>query len=237
MPYNIQLPSKIKFTATLIKQLSSKELAKEIFQKEKDLFRYSYRIRKFINENIENEIKQEEQPKDKEPWFKNSENSVAKDLVFFTNYSTFNQELSIGYINNLTSNNYTNIKNYFTSLRNLYNNSRLDVEHESINFAEGIKENNNEKREDFIEKLTKYKWIYTIPPFLKNKMYKDIYKAYCKYWLLNQKEEITGIMNQYSKSEISSGEKLLYNIGIFKKLPFEQIIKNDLYLQFVQTFI
>ena len=229
-PYNIQLPSKIKFTATVVKQLSSKELAKEIFQKEKDLFRYSYRIRKFINENIENEIKQEEQPKDKEPWFKNSENSIAKDLVFFTNYSTFNQELSIGYINNLTSNDYTNIKNYFTSLRNLYNNSRLDVEHESINFAEGIKENNNEKREDFIEKLTKYKWIYTIPPFLKNKMYKDIYKAYCKYWLLNQKEEITGIMNQYSKSEISSGVKLLYNIGILKKLPFEQILKNDLYI-------
>ena len=109
------------------------------------------------------------------------------------------------------------------------NDLRLDIQQETINFEEEIK-NNKKENENYIEQLIKYHWLYKIPPFLKNELYNDIYKAYCKYWLLNEKEGIEYIRTKYSKSDISSGVKLLHNIGILKKFPYEQTIKNDLYI-------
>lgn len=227
--YNVQLPVKMKISVTAVKKHSVKELSDIIYEKEKDIFRYFYRIRKCVNENIfeDNIIQDEQPPIDQVPWYKDSSSPIAQCLRFFSNSSDKIPQLR--FIENFESYNCNMVKIYFANLLKLYNDSRLDIEHETINCEEEIK-NIVVKENNYIEKLIQYKWLYTIPPFLTNSLYDDIYKAYCQYWLEADIEKISELREKYSKAEISSGVKLLSNVGILKKFPYGQIVKDDFYI-------
>lgn len=226
-PYNIQLPSKIKFTATVVKQLSSKELAEEIFQKEKDLFRYSYRIRKFINENIDTktDIPKEIEPKDY--WFQEQKSEQAQICKAIYTYIESKLD-SYKYKFSNVSMQDDMLKEFLFQLSIFYQNGRFNLKTRDLEFSEVVRKREKNNMKPFMLFFTDYYKQENMPPFIKNDLYINVYKMYCEFWILNK--DVFSLKKKYLKSEILNAVRILIELGLLKKSKLSTIKKDEYFI-------
>lgn len=230
-PYDIQLPIKINPEKT-DKQLSLNELKEEIFKKEKDLFRYSYRIRKFIKENIEVNIKLSSEIEPKDYWFQKDESNqgiLCKNTFAYIDNKLDNYKYNFSKIyKNLQDD---NLKSFLSQFYMFYKSNRFNLKTGELDFAQAIKnKKNNCNAVKFILYFTDYYEKKNMPNFLKNVIYTEVYRIYCEYWILNEKIIYSEKGCKYSNSELSNAVKILTELGLFKKNNLSKIIKDKYYI-------
>lgn len=233
IPYfNIQLPSKIKFTATVVKQLSSKELVEKIFQEEKYLLRCSYRIRKFISENIEEEKETNQKVEPKDYWFqkdKSNQGLICKNTFAYINNELDNYRYNFSKIDKDIQDD--NLKNFLSQFYIFYQNNRFNLKTGELDFAQAIKNKKNSYNTDkFILYFTDYYENKNMPNFFKNTIYTKIYRTYCEYWILNKNTVSSEKGCKYLNSELSNAVKILTELGLLKKSNLSKITKDEYYI-------
>ena len=152
----------------------------------------------------------------------------AKILNQIKNYISISSNINFGKLNTDEIKE-DNLKNIFVILLELYKQSRFDPKTLQINIEQTLDNRYRVRKDYFVRQFADLYLKDSFVPFLNNQIYKDVYNAYCEYWILDE-NNIDVLRSNHPKQEIILAVKLLSELGLLKKVINPNTKKDDLYI-------
>lgn len=232
--YRIIMPSRILDKNKIKKVLPLKTLTTQILENEKVILELAYRINNLVQDTNLQENQSDidyNDNKDNIFWFEEEvhiNTPEAKILNQIKNYISISSNINFGKLNTDEIKE-DNLKNIFVILLELYKQSRFDPKTLQINIEQTLDNRYRVRKDYFVRQFADLYLKDSFVPFLNNQIYKDVYNAYCEYWILDE-NNIDVLRSNHPKQEIILAVKLLSELGLLKKVINPNTKKDDLYI-------
>ena len=228
------MPSRILDKNKIKKVLPLKTLTTQILENEKVILELAYRINNLVQDTNLQENQSDidyNDNKDNIFWFEEEvhiNTPEAKILNQIKNYISISSNINFGKLNTDEIKE-DNLKNIFVILLELYKQSRFDPKTLQINIEQTLDNRYRVRKDYFVRQFADLYLKDSFVPFLNNQIYKDVYNAYCEYWILDE-NNIDVLRSNHPKQEIILAVKLLSELGLLKKVINPNTKKDDLYI-------